>query len=131
MTEGKIDNSKKKKIVFVIEDDMLLVRAYQTKLQKENVEVWLATDGKEALEFLQRDPPNIILLDLMLPGMNGYDVLAEIRKNDQWKKVPVLILTNLSQAADVDKGKGLGVEEYLIKSSMKIADIIGKLKKYL
>ena len=130
MPENKVSNSKKK-IVFVIEDDLLLVKAYQAKLQREGIELWLATDGKEALEFLHKDPPNVILLDLMRPGMSGYDVLAHFRKNDQWKKVPVFILTNLSQPEDIEKGKALGVEEYLKKSNLRIADIIEKLKKYL
>lgn len=121
----------KRKIVFVVEDDLLLVKAYQAKLQKEGVELWLATDGKEAVGYLEKDPPNVVLLDLMLPGVNGYDVLAAMRKHERWKHVPVLILTNLSQPLDIEKGKHLGVEEYLIKSNMRISDIVIKLKKYL
>ena len=130
MPDNQKENIKKRGVVFVVEDDLLLVKAYQAKLEKEGLEVWIATDGKEAIEYVSKDPPNVVLLDLMLPVMSGYDVLAEFRKNEKWKNVPVLILTNLSQPADINKGKALGIDEYIMKSGMKIADIVKKLEKY-
>ena len=120
-----------KKIVFVVEDDVFLVKAYQIKFEKVGVEVWAVTDGKEALKFLGKDPPNVVLLDLLLPGVSGFDILAEIRKNEKWKNVPVYILTNLSQSEDVERAKALGVEEFLVKANTKINDIVEKVKKYL
>src|SRR3972149_9776794 len=94
-----------KKIVFVVEDDVFLVKAYQIKFQKAGIEVWVVTDGKEALKYLAKDPPSVVLLDLLLPGVSGFDILAEIRKNEKWKNVPVYILTNLSQSEDVERAK--------------------------
>jgi DNA-binding response OmpR family regulator len=120
-----------KKTIFIVEDDMLLVSAYEIKFKKENVDVWVAQDGKEAVTFLTREPADIVLLDLMLPGMSGYEVLAEIRKNDKWKNVPVIVLTNLGQSQDVEKAKSLGVADYLVKADTKINDITEKVKKYL
>ncbi len=128
-TDGtsKVDN----KIVFVIEDDAFLVKAYQIKLAKEGAQVWIATDGKEALDYLSKDPPAVVMLDLMLPSMSGFDILEAIRANSKWKKVPVLILTNLGQPQDVAKGKELGAADYIIKANTKINDIIEKVKQYI
>jgi len=122
---------EKKKVVFVIEDDLFLVKAYKIKFQKEGAEVWVSTDGKEALSFLEREPPNIVLLDLMLPGLSGFEVLAAIRENERWKNVPVIILTNLGQPQDIERGKQLGIEDYIVKANVKIDDVVKKVKKYL
>src|SRR6266481_8562898 len=108
----------KKNIVFVVEDDDFLVKAYQIKLEKEGFEVWLATDGDEALATIAQKPkPDVVLLDLMLPGASGFDILAEIKKKEKWKEAPVLIMTNLGQPQDVDKGKELGAADYMIKAN--------------
>ena len=126
-----MDNTTNKKTVFVIEDDMLLIKAYQIKFEKEGVTVWTATDGKEAFSYLDKPCPDVVLLDLLLPGISGFDILTSIRKNDRWKDVPVLVLTNLGQSSDVEKAKALGVTDYLVKANTKINDIVGRVKKYL
>jgi DNA-binding response OmpR family regulator len=120
-----------KKIVFIVEDDQFLVKAYQIKFKKEGIESWLATDGKEALNFFEKEPPSVVLLDLMLPGLNGFEVLENIRKNEKWKNTPVLILTNLGQEQDMAKGKNLGAADYIIKANTKIDEVVQKVKKYL
>lgn len=119
-----------KNIVFVVEDDIFLVKAYQIKLEKEGVEVWTATDGKEALTFLEKQAPNVVMLDLMLPHLSGFDILTEIRKNEHWKDVPVIILTNLGQPQDAERCKQLGVADYIVKANTKINDVIEKVKKF-
>ena len=121
----------KKKIIFVVEDDVFLIKAYQIKFEKSGADVWIATDGNEALKFLQKEPPDVIFLDLLLPGISGFDVLAEIRKNEKWKNVPVFVLSNLSQTQDIERAKTLGVEEYFVKANTKINDIVERVKKYL
>lgn len=120
----------KKKPIFVIEDDSFLVKAYQVKFQKENMPVWIATDGNQALTYLDKEPPGLVMLDLMLPGASGFDVLEAIRKNAKWKDVPVIILSNLSQPQDIDRGKALGAVDYIVKSNMKLGDIIERVKKF-
>lgn len=120
-----------KKIVFVVEDDVFLVKAYQMKFQKEGMEVWVATNGKAALSFLEKEPPNVVLLDLMLPGMSGFEVLAAMRANERWKNVRVLILSNLGQPQDIARGKELKIVDYLVKANVKIAEVVEKVKKYL
>jgi len=126
MAEGN-----QKKIVFVIEDDMFLVNAYQIKFEKEGFGVWVASDGKEALGFLEKDPPGVVLLDLLLPSVSGFEILAAIRKSEKWKNVPVFVLTNLGQVQDMERVRALGVEDYLVKANTKISDIVEKVKKRL
>ena len=122
----------KKKTVLVVEDDMLLVQAYKIKLEKEGMETWVASSGKEALAFLEKNPPNIVLLDLLLPGLNGFEFLSAVRKNEKWKSVPVIILTNLTQSEENLKiAKDLGAADYIVKAEIRIGDIIEKVKKYI
>jgi DNA-binding response OmpR family regulator len=120
-----------KKVVFVVEDDGFLMKAYQMKLAKTGLEVWSAMDGHDALKFLEKDPPNIVMLDLMLPGVSGFDILETMRKNEKWKKVPVIILTNLGQTQDIERGKKLGIADYIIKANTKINDIIKRVEELM
>ena len=121
----------KKKTVLIIEDDIFLIKAYQVKFEKEGIDAVVANDGKEAMGFLDKEPVSVVILDLMLPGMSGFDILEAIRKNSRWKKVPVIILSNLGQQEDIDRGKALGANEYFIKTNIKINEIAEKVKKYL
>ena len=121
----------KKKTVLIIEDDIFLIKAYQVKFEKEGIDAVVANDGKEAMGFLDKEPVSVVILDLMLPGMSGFDILEAIRKNSKWKKVPVIILSNLGQQEDIDRGKALGANEYFIKTNIKINEIVEKVKKYL
>lgn len=120
-----------KKVVLVVEDDVFLVKAYQIKFEKEGAEVRIAGDGDTAMSMLEKDPPDVVLLDLMLPGKSGFEILEAIRKNSRWKNVPVLILTNLGQAADIERGQALKATDYIIKANTKIEDIVKKVKRYL
>lgn len=121
----------KKKVVFVVEDDLFLAKTYQITFQKEGCEVWVANDGKEAISLLEKDPPNVVVLDLMLPSVSGFDVLSAIKKSEKWKDVPVIILSNLGQAEDVERGKSMGAKEYIVKANAKVADVVATVKKYL
>jgi DNA-binding response OmpR family regulator len=126
-----MEEPNKQSIVLIVEDDAFLVKAYQIKLKKMGVEVWTATDGSTALEFLKKDAPDLVLLDLMLPGMSGFDILEKIRENPTWSKVPVMILTNLGQPQDMERGKKLGIVDYIIKANTKISDIMLKIEDVL
>ncbi len=125
------DAKQKSKKILIIEDDVFLVKAYQVKFKKEGIEADVASDGKEALAYLEQDPPAAVLLDLMLPGISGFTVLEEIRKNERWKKVPVIILSNLGQPQDIERGKELGVLDYIVKANVKINEIVEKVRKFL
>jgi len=120
-----------KKKVFIVEDDAFLLKAYQIKFEKEGIDVEVATDGNEAIGMLKNPPASVVMLDLMLPGASGFEVLSAIRKDSKWKDVPVVILSNLGQSQDVEKAKGLGVTDYIIKANTRINDIVDKIKKFL
>ena len=121
----------KNKTVFIVEDDISLVKDYQWKLGQEGIDVWVTGDGQEAVSFLDRQPPNVVVLDIMLPGMSGFEILETIRKNEKWKNVPVIMLSNLGQSQDIEKSKTLGAQEYIVKAETHIKDVIGTIKKYL
>jgi DNA-binding response OmpR family regulator len=129
------DNNKKseggKPFILIIEDDLFLVKAYGMKFKKEGWSTELITDGNKALEALSGEPPDVVLLDLMLPGPSGFEILEAMRKNDRWKNVPVFILTNLSQEDDRARADKLGVVEYIVKVNSRINDVVEKIKKVL
>lgn len=131
MADQQDNNANPKKTLLVIEDDLFLIRAYQVKFEKEGFNVLVATEGTSALAYLQKDPPDLIMLDLMLPGISGFDVLTEIRKNDKWKDVPVIILTNLGQEQDKKRGEEFGVKDYIVKANVKIAEVVERVKQQL
>lgn len=123
-------NSGKK--ILIVEDDPFIIKAYTLKLGKEGFTVNYVSDGLAAIESLKKGEfPDLILLDLMLPKMNGFDILKEISQNHQWKNIPVLILSNLNSEEDVAKGKKLGASDYIAKADTSIDDVIAKIKKYL
>ena len=117
--------------VLVVEDDMFLAKILSTKLEKEGFSVVLAFDGEEALNKLKKEIPDLILLDLILPKKNGFEVLEEIKLDDKLNKIPVIILSNLGQQSDVVKGKELGAVDYLIKANFSLDEVISKIKEHL
>ena len=118
---------KSRKTVLIVEDDQFLSRLYQLQLKKQGVEVWTATNGDDAIAYLKKNPPNVIMLDIMLPGMSGFDVLTAFRANPKWKDIPVLIISNLGQAEDMKRAEMLAVKEYIVKSNMKLVDVVGRV----
>ena len=115
--------------VLVIEDDEFLVNAYRTKLTKEGFDVHFAVDGQEAMKTLETLHPNVILLDLVLPKKDGFAVLEEIKKISSLSKIPVIVASNLSQKADVERCKKLGAHEFVVKSELSLDDIVAKIRK--
>jgi DNA-binding response OmpR family regulator len=113
-----------KKRVLIVEDDLFLVRLYQLHLSKFNIETLVAADGETALAMMRENQPQAVLLDLMLPGMNGFELLSAIRGNEKWKDTPVVIVSNLAQDADVKRAKEMGVKEYIVKARMKLTDVV-------
>ena len=119
--------------VLVVEDDTFVNKAYQTKFAFEEIPAQFAQDGERALAILREAGsklPSVVLLDLMMPGMNGFEVLEQMKKNAKWKSIPVIILSNLGQEEDKERGLALGAEEYLVKADTKIADIVKKVNVY-
>lgn len=122
--------SKKTKIL-VVEDETFLVKIYSVKLKKEGYDVTLATDGEEAIKMAAETKPDLILLDLILPKLNGFEALEEIRKNASLKKTPVIVLSNLGQEEDIKRAESLGATDYLVKANFSIQDVVSKIKTVL
>lgn len=123
--------SKSKKNILIVEDDDFILKAYQVKFNNEDFNILVAADGTEALTYLKKEPADLVLLDLMLPGVSGFDVLAAIRKDEKWKNVPVIVLSNLGQQNDIKRCQDLGISDYIIKSDSGIKETMERIKKHL
>ncbi len=119
--------------VLIVEDDKFLSELISTKLTKEGFAITLATDGETGLEKAISDGPNIILLDIMLPGMSGFDVLKALKNNENTAiaNIPVLILSNFGQESKVQEGLALGAKDYLVKANFTTGEIVEKIKTTL
>ncbi|MFA5021659.1 MAG: response regulator [Patescibacteria group bacterium] len=122
----------KKIIILIVEDDEVLLRALYLAFHKSDYTIATASDGDTALKMAERIKPDIILLDLLLPKMNGFDFLKYIKANPALKSIPVIVLSNLGDSDNIAKAKGLGALDYFVKSNtdlVKLRDIIAKTLK--
>jgi DNA-binding response OmpR family regulator len=120
-----------KKTILLVEDDAFVSDIYQTRLEQEGYKLVLANNGLEAMKKLEEGIPNLIMLDIIMPYMDGLEVLKKLKAEEKWKKIPVIILTNLSQKEEVDEGLGIGADDYLIKSHFTPSEVVGKVKTLL
>ena len=119
------------KTILIIEDDKFLREMIAKRLQEEGYNVSMAVDGEEGIKKIQGEKPDLILLDLILPGIDGFEVLERMRKDSELAKIPVVILSNLGQKEEVERGLSLGAVDYLIKAHFTPREIIDKIKKVL
>ena len=119
------------KKILLVEDDVFVSDVYQTKLKQEGFEVISAENGSEAMKKLETVVPDIILLDIIMPYMDGKEVLARLKESEKWKNIPVIILTNLSQRDDVEEILQKGADDYLIKSHFTPSEVVEKIKAVL
>ena len=117
--------------VLLVEDDTFLASIYRTRFEQEGFKIMVAENGQEALEIARKKRPDIILLDILLPHMDGFAVLAELKKDKNIGQVPVILLTNLGQKEDVEKGLALGATAYLIKAHCRPSETVTQVKKVL
>lgn len=117
--------------VLLIEDDQFLAKMYTTKLNMEDIAVHLAPDGQEGINLAKAEKPDIILLDIILPKMDGWQVLEALKADAKTKSIPVLLLTNLGQQEDIEKGLKLGATDYLIKAHFTPSEVLDKIKSIL
>lgn len=122
-------NEQKK--VLIIEDDDFLVQMYATKLELEGFDVVMATDGAKGLKMAGKELPDLVLLDLNLPVMDGFEVLEQLKNNKETKDIPVLVLTNFGQKEKVDQCLNMGAEDYLIKAHFVPSEVIDRIKKII
>ncbi len=122
---------KTKPKILLIEDDQFLSKILLVKLKRAGFDVFLAVDGEEGIKKAKEIKPNLILLNLILPKLNGFEVLSEIKKTPVLKKIPVVVLSNLGQKSDVEKGLRMGAKDYLIETNLSLSEIVEKVKGYL
>ena len=119
------------KTILVIEDDKFLRELISQKLSKEGFKLSEAMDGEEGAKKIQQEKPDLILLDLILPGMDGFEVLSQVKQDPALSEIPVIILSNLGQKEDVERGLKMGAVDYLIKAHFTPGEIIEKIKQAL
>ncbi|MCX6799901.1 MAG: response regulator [Candidatus Falkowbacteria bacterium] len=122
---------KTKGVVLIVEDDFFLLNIYSTKFEGENYKVSVASDGIEGLKLVKENNPDIILLDILMPKLDGFGFLKEIKKDEKHKDIPIILLTNLSQKNDIDKGLAMGADDYLVKAHFMPSEVVEKVESIL
>lgn len=120
-----------KRSVLIVEDDLLLVGLLEPRFSDRGYRVYKALDADQARRALETNPVDIILLDIILPGMEGFTFLAELKKDARWQAIPVVIISNLSQREETEKGMRLGAADYIIKADSSPLDIVKKVEVIL
>ncbi|OGY64508.1 MAG: hypothetical protein A3I24_04025 [Candidatus Harrisonbacteria bacterium RIFCSPLOWO2_02_FULL_41_13b] len=119
------------KTVLIVEDDVFLMALLKNRMESEGFSILAAKDGEEAIKVLKDIKPDIILLDIILPGKSGFEVLEEMQSDPQIQNSPVMIISNLGQDMDIDRGRDLGALEYFVKARSSMDDVIVKVSNFL
>ena len=125
------DPTPKMKKVLLVEDDDALASVYITRLQAEGFDTRRVPNGEDALSAALEYHPDIILLDVMMPKVSGFDVLDILRNTPETTNMKIIMLTALSQDSDRERAESLGVDDYLVKSQVVIADVVDRIKQHL
>lgn len=125
------ENTAKRKKILLVEDDEGLALVYVTRLDVEGFEVKRVPNGEDALAAALEFKPDLILLDVMMPKVSGFDVLDILRNTPETTNIKIIMLTALSQEADRQKAQEMGVDDYLVKSQVVIADVVERVKMQL
>jgi len=119
------------KTILFIEDEPGLQKTVGRFLEKEGYEINKALDGETGLKMAEKIKPDLILLDLILPKKDGFEVLKELKENEITKNIPVIVLTNLEESGDVEKALSLKATTYLVKANYELAEVVDKIKQIL
>lgn len=119
------------KKVLIIEDEDLIMDLLRKKLSQENYDVSTAHDGEEGLRVLREIKPDILLLDIVMPKKNGYEVMKEMSEDPELKKIPIIIISNSGQPVELDKAKDLGAKDWLIKTEFDPQEVVEKVRKQI
>jgi two-component system, OmpR family, response regulator len=118
------------KSILVVEDDKFLRELLTKRLADEKFEVHAAIDGEESFKILNSSKVDLILLDIILPGVNGFEILKRLKEDPTIASIPVMMLTNLGQQSDMERGKDLGAEDYMVKADFTPREIIERIKNF-
>lgn len=117
--------------IMLVEDDVALRDIYTSRFEAEGYDVAVAADGEQALTVAVKEKPDLILLDIMMPKISGFDVLDILRNTTETKTTKIIVMSALSQTADIEKGKMLGADEYLVKSQVTLSEVVDMVKEVL
>ena len=120
-----------KKKVLVVEDNTSLRQTLSEFLEADGFSVITASDGEEAITLAQNNSPDIMLLDIILPKKNGFEVIKTLKNDDRSKNIPIVLLTNLGSLSDIQKALDLGATTYLVKGDYQLKEIVAKIKEIL
>jgi len=129
--QGHGERSRTMKKILVAEDDTYLANAYRVKLTKAGFEVKNVFDGEETINILQTFIPDLIILDIVIPKKDGFTILSEIKANEKWGNIPVILVSNLGQKEDREKGMKLGATDFFVKTDLTLNNLIEKIKNIL
>ncbi len=119
------------KKILLIEDDSLIVKIYTTRLVADGFKVLSAGNGEEGLRIAEQERPDLILLDIMMPKMDGFSVLETLRRHDVLKQVPIIVYSNLAQESEMKRALELGANEFIVKANISPTELVNKIKSYL
>ncbi len=117
--------------ILVVEDEKTLRFLIVQSLKDDGFEVYESIDGEEGIKLAKESKPDLILLDLLLPGMNGFDVLSQLKRDSSTESIPVIILSNCGQEEEIERGMKLGATDYLVKAHFTLDEIAERVKKIL
>lgn len=117
--------------ILIVEDEDFLSLALKDNLEAEGYEINMAANGEEAIGCIKSKRPSLILLDLLMPKQDGLFVLETVRKNPEWKLIPIIVLSNLGGDAEIKRALQMGADDYFVKSQHPIEEVIEKVKQYV
>lgn len=117
--------------ILLAEDDPFLTDIYKTKFKEAGLDLKIVSDGSEVLEKTKEEKPDLVLLDIVLPQMDGWEIIKSLRSDTSLKGLKIVFLSNLGQKEEVEKGMKLGADGYLIKSNFTPSEVVNEIKKYL
>ncbi len=121
-----MENKKRK--ILIIEDEKFLLEIYQSRFEKEGYQVFAAINGLAGLKLAQKEKPDLIILDILMPGMDGYEVIKKLKENNQTKEITILVLSNLGQREEINQGLKLGANDYIIKTDLTPSELVNKVE---
>lgn len=121
----------KSKSILIVEDDTFLVELLSKKLKNRNYNVYTAIDAPQARNIMQSNKIDLILLDIVLPGTDGFSFLEELKADEKYKHIPVVIISNLGQSNEVERGRNLGADDFIIKANTSPEEIVSRIEKIL
>ena len=126
-----MEKKKKKKKILIIEDERLLLDMYESYFKKVGYEVFGAKNGRPGVEIAKTEKLDLVITDIVMPDMDGYDVIKKIRGDITTEKIPILVFSNLGQRDEIKKGLTLGADDYVVKTNLTPAELVIKVEKMI